>query len=213
MKWKNDTKDFSLEAGAYDAVFCSLIDIGTQHGEYNGKPKVRRQAIIGFELPGELYTDEATGKESPSHISEFYTQSLDSRAKLRKHLKGARGRDFTPEELEGFDPKSILGASCILAVSVKENGKNEIDTIMKARQKFTLHGEPRYFMMTDDDDNITFDGTFPIWMSEGIQNLIKKSDEYRIAVGEIPDNRNQEPEKAIAVDKDVASLEDDDIPF
>ena len=212
MKWKQDEgKNFSIEGGIYSAVCCSIIDIGTQHTEWQGKDKSRRQCIIGFELPEETYLDENTGEEKRSHISNFYTQSLDPRATLRKHLKGWRGRDFTPEELEGFDPKNILGVPAMLTVELTDKGKNKIEAISKYKgEPRNLEGEARYFMLTDDEGNITFDGNFPEWMSEGIQKLIKQSDEWKILTGEM--------QKPIAgytppAEDPAPEVDDSDIPF
>src|SRR6056297_1005284 len=114
MQWKESgQKDFNIEPDIYDAVCTGMIDIGTQHGEWQGKEKIRRQCIIQWELLDELYVDDEE-QEHRKHFSQFYTQSLDPRAKLRKHLTGWRGRDFNSEELQGFDPKNILGKPCRL---------------------------------------------------------------------------------------------------
>ena len=211
MKWKEESTSLAVEGGVYDGICCSVIDIGTQHSEYQGKSKVRRQAIVGFELLDEHYEDK-DGNTKRCHVSGFYTQSLDPRATLRKHLKGWRGRDFTPEELEGFDPKNIIGVPCILTVELTEKNRNKIEAISKYKRGDApgCEGHERYFMMTDDEGRITFDGNFPEWMSDGLQDLIKKSDEYRIITGELQPEQEEEPPPA---PEEASPVNDDDIPF
>src|SRR6056297_3019607 len=123
MKWKEETGGgFNLGPGIYPAICTQLIDLGTQEDEYQGHKKVRKRCIIGWELVDELY--EADGESKRMHFSQVYTQSLHPKATLRKHLSGWRGRDFTSEELEGFDSKNILGKSCMLVVVKTESGKS-----------------------------------------------------------------------------------------
>jgi len=213
MKWKNDTTGMALDGGVYDAVCCSIIDIGTQHGEWQGKEKIKRQCIIGWELLDETY--EKDGETKRCHASEFYTQSLDPRATLRKHLKGWRGRDFTPEELAGFEPKNILGKPCSLMLELTDKGKNRVEAISKYKgtDQPSPEGDIRYFMMTDDDGNITFNGYFPEWMSDGIKKLIEKSDEYRIITGDLVPVTEPPESSDYVGDAVPPENEDDKIPF
>ena len=43
--------------GTHPARCVRLIDIGTQHGEYQGKATARKQIIVSWELPNELMDD------------------------------------------------------------------------------------------------------------------------------------------------------------
>ena len=203
MQWKeSDHKDFNIEPDIYDAICTGMIDIGTQHGEWQGKEKVRRQCIIQWELLDELYDDE-NGKQHRKHFSQFYTQSLDQRAKLRKHLTGWRGRDFNKEELQGFDPKNIIGKPCRLVISLSESGKSIVESIMRYKGgEVEANGAERWFSFDE------FDGAFPEWMSDGIRGLCEKSDEYQAYLrgDSIP-----EPEAMPA--PETEEEDDDDIPF
>ena len=203
----------ALEAGLYPAVCSSIIDIGTQHGEWQGKEKILHKIIIGFELVEETY--EKDGVTQRMHTSDFYTASLFHQAKMFKHLTKWRGKDFTPEELKNFELKNILGVPCVIDLEVNSNGKNNIDMIRpyKGETVLGLDGETRHFCLREDpDDNerVTFDGNFPEWMSDGIRGLVEKSDEYRIFTGDlIP-----ESEAPSATTKPLPSTEfDEDIPF
>ena len=174
MQWKESgQKDFNIEPDIYDAICTGMIDIGTQHGEWQGKEKVRRQCIIQWELLDELYVDDEE-QEHRKHFSQFYTQSLDPRAKLRKHLTGWRGRDFNSEELQGFDPRAILGKPCRLVISTNESGKSIVESIMRYKgEGAEAEGSEQWFSFDE------FEGAFPEWMSDGIRGLCEKSDEYQ----------------------------------
>lgn len=102
MKW-NDAGSGNYEqppVGTHLARCIKVIDIGTQKGEFQGKVTMKRQVIIGWELPNETMTEgEHAGK--PFGVSKFYTASLNEKANLRADLANWRGRDFTPQELGG----------------------------------------------------------------------------------------------------------------
>lgn len=167
----NGGKGFNLEPGIYEAVCFGLIDIGTQHGEYQGQEKVRHQVIMKFELLEEHYNDD-TGTHR-MQFAQFYTLSLHEKAMLRKHLIGWRGREFTAEELKGFELKNILGKNCLLVIGSSPSGKSVIESISKFKKDSVEPERDLEYFSFDD-----FDGTFPSWMSDGIKGLCMKSDEY-----------------------------------
>ena len=175
------------EPGVYDAICTGLIDIGTHMQErYN---KEQHQVIIQFELVDEFYTD-SNGQERRAKQSQFYTLSVHEKANLRKALRGWRGRDFTPEELKGFDLKNVLGKPCKLVIVHSESGKAVIDNILKYDGTAIEPQDQVRFFSFDD-----FNGTFPEWMSEKIVGLIQKSNEYSAfdsQTGGIPTNNVNE---------------------
>ena len=169
-----ESKDFNVEPGIYDAICYGIIDIGTQHNEWQGETSVKHQAILKFELMDEIM--EYEGKQVRKIFSQFYTLSLHVKAKLRKHLNGWRGRDFTAEELSGFELKNVLGKPCRLVVGLTENGKSTIESVSKYKgDKADIDRDIEYFSFED------FRGDFPEWMSDGIKGLCQKSDEYHEA--------------------------------
>lgn len=104
-----------------------VIDLGTQKTEWQGQVKHLRKVMLQFEVHGE---DEQgnpllTGKGEPMSISKSYTLSLAEKATLRKDLQTWRGRDFTSDELRGFELKNILGHWAMLSIakSIGNNGK------------------------------------------------------------------------------------------
>jgi hypothetical protein len=108
------------EAGSYNARCVSIIDLGTQHNNYNGEEKIVHQVMLRWELLG-----EKTSTGEPFLIGKRYTVSMHSKATLRNILESWRGRPFTAEEEAGFDLKNVLGKDCLLNIihKVNESGK------------------------------------------------------------------------------------------
>src|SRR5690606_20723228 len=107
--------------GNHVARCIRLIDLGTQHSEYQGQPNVRNQVLISWELCNELMEE---GK--PYIVSHFYTNSLNEKATMRAHLEAWRGRAFTEAECKGFDLNNVLGKPCMLTVIHAPNGKAKV---------------------------------------------------------------------------------------
>lgn len=178
MKW-TDTGGGDFEqppAGTHVARCIKMIDIGTQKGEYQGKANSKRQVIIGFELPTELLTEgDYAGK--PFTVSKFYTASLSEKANLRKDLANWRGRDFTQQELLGFDSKNILGKTCLLSLTPNDKNKVRITGIMslpKGTQVPDQINPSVYFSLEPGEfDRAVFDK-----LSDGIKKFITLSPEF-----------------------------------
>lgn len=154
-----------------------MIDIGTQQGEYLGKTTHARKIVVRFELPNELISEgDFAGK--PFVVSKFYTASLSEKANLRKDLVSWRGREFTDEELRGFDAKNILDKPCMVNVTHNEKGKAKISGITPVPKGMTA--PPRatdllYFSLeTEEFKASTFEGLSDYW-----KDHITKSPEYQ----------------------------------
>ena len=164
-----------IPEGTYSAVCNLLADLGLQRNEtYNN---VSRKVLISWQLPDE--TIEIDGKEEPRVISKRYTLSLDDRANLRADLAAWRGRDFTPQELEAFDLRNIVGAPCLINIIHKENnGKKyaNISSIMALPKGMTrpqMIGDPVIFDL--DESPLSEMSKLPKWIVEAIQ----KSETYK----------------------------------
>lgn len=132
MKWSDSGGSFEQpEPGTYAAVCYKIIDIGSQESEYQGQKTVKRQVIIGWEL------NESMSDGRPFVVSKFYTQSLNDKATLRHDLAGWRGRDFTPDELAGFDAKNILGKPCMLSLTLTDKGRIKVASVAKLPKGMT----------------------------------------------------------------------------
>jgi hypothetical protein len=116
-----------VSPGMHLARCYRIIDLGTQKSEFKGDIKSLHKVMIQFEVHGE---DESgnplvTTKGEPMSISKNFTLSLAEKATLRKDLQTWRGREFTAEELRGFELKNVLGAWAMItaAKALGNNGK------------------------------------------------------------------------------------------
>ena len=172
-----------LEPGIYDAVCYGLVDIGTQTDPVFNK--TQHKAILKFELLDELYDDN--GEEKRRIFSQFYTLSLHEKAKLRRHLNGWRGKEFTKDELAGFEMENILGKNCVLVVAHTEKGKAVIESISKYKKEPADSSRPHEYFSFDD-----FEGEFPAWMTDGIIGLCQKSKEFHAFIEpSVSEERNE----------------------
>ena len=103
--------------GTYAARCVRLVDLGTQVIEFQGERKAARKVLVAFEI-----VDEETRRDDgqPFVLSKRYTRSLHEKSALRRDLAAWRGRDFTAEELRGFDLAAILNAPALVTVSHSE---------------------------------------------------------------------------------------------
>jgi hypothetical protein len=195
-------KDFpKIPLGTHVARCIRVIDIGTQEGQWKGETTRAPKVVIGWELPLELIPDgEYQGQ--PFFISEFYTASLNEKAKLRGHLANWRGRDFTPEELGGFDLANILGKPCMLSMVMSETGKTKVGGVMALPKGMQVPPQvnPTVHFSLADFNQAAFDG-----LTKGMKGKIIASPEYQRIVG-----AGKAPAAMPA--GGVADL-DDDIPF
>ena len=118
-----------VPAGNHIARCFSVIDMGTQRttGQYGEKDQHRIRIaweIFGEDDEGLPLTIDIDGQELPLTINKAYTLSLHEKAALRKDLASWRGKDFTEEELQGFDVSKLLGVYCMVnVVTTESNGK------------------------------------------------------------------------------------------
>ncbi len=115
-----------VPAGMHLARCYRIIDLGTQTSVWQGKEKKGYKVMMLWEVHGEDDQGNAltTDRGEPMSISKNYSMSLGEMSTLRADLKSWRGRDFTPEELRGFQLKNVLGAWCMLTVA-RTTGQDE----------------------------------------------------------------------------------------
>lgn len=203
MVWRDTGgTDFAQPpVGTHTARCVRIIDIGTQQNEYQGKVNHRRQVVICWELPDELIPDGDFAGQ-PFMVSRFYTTSLGEKANLRKDLVAWRGREFTDVELQGFDPRKILGAGCMLSLVANEKGKVKVGAVMALPKNTILPkqvNESIYFSLEPGE----YDGAVFAKLSDGYKRMIALSPEYQEIV-----NPAQTQQQSPSIDE----LEDD-IPF
>ena len=161
------------DAGAVVGRCYMVVDLGTQDTTFKGTPKKTHKILLVWEL-AEMMED---GR--PFAISSRYTLSLFDQAILRQHLESWRGRGFTDEELAGFDVKNVLGAYCMLSIVHNKEGDKTyanvkgIMPVPRGMEKPAAVNKNIYFDVDIGDIN-----TLPEW----IQNVVKKSDEWKARV-------------------------------
>ena len=178
-------KSFKLvPPGAHLGRLYRIVDIGTQQGEWQGKVNHSRKIILSFELHGEdmegqpLTTDD--GK--PLIVSKYYNQSLYEKSTLRKHLQAWLNIDF--DKLDApFNAKDLLGKFAMLSISHKEGRGGDtraaIDSLSPVPAIIQKAGLPQGVNAPFLFDLNQFDSEKFNQLSEGIQNVIKESPEYR----------------------------------
>ena len=116
-----------VSPGMHLARCYRIVDMGTQKSEFQGQIKHLQKVMLQFEVHGEDDDGKplVTAKGEPMSISKNFTLSLAEKATMRKDLQAWRGRDFTPEELRGFELKNVLGAWAMITASkaLGNNGK------------------------------------------------------------------------------------------
>lgn len=164
-----------VTAGMHMAVCYAVIDIGEQYSEKFQNS--RRKVIIMWETDEEMVFDD--GNVKPKVISKEFGLSLHEKSDLRKTLTSWRGRDFSPEELQGFDLKNILGAPCLLnIVETKREDRTyhnigSISPLIKGQKAFELYNPKILFELTADTAK-ALDEKLPKW----VVDRIKKSMTY-----------------------------------
>ena len=199
--------------GMHLARCYRIVDLGTQKSEYQGQIKYLQKVMIQFEVHGEDDKGKAlvTNKGEPMSISKNYTLSLAEKATLRKDLQAWRGRDFTPEELRGFELKNILGAWAMISVakSIGNNGKeytnimsvNPVPASIKKSGLPEAHNKAAIFAIENPDMEL-FE-TF----SNGLQDKIRSSPEWQAREGKKSGEDRHETQGSSFDDMN------DDIPF
>lgn len=178
MRWTDSGgKEFeAAPVGNHVARCVGIIDLGTQESKYEGKTKHARKVVIRWELPNELISEgDFAGR--PFVVSKFYTASLSEKANLRNDLASWRGRDFTPEELSGFDSKNILDKPCMVNVIHNEKGKAKVAGVSPVPKGMQVPGRVNdllYFSLEESEFKPEiFEG-----LSEFYKEQIRKSPEW-----------------------------------
>ena len=107
--------------GMHNATCFRLVDVGTHDETYEGETKKRHSIFIYWEI-----NDAKMEDGQPFSIMKQYTLSLNEKAALYKDLCAWRKKQFTDEELKGFDLTSILGVTCDLDIGETKTGKSKV---------------------------------------------------------------------------------------
>ena len=197
-----------IPAGNHLGICCAIIDLGTADNTWKGEVKKRHSINICFELPDHTY--ELDGEAVRKCKSKTETLSFGDKANLRKHLESWRGRKFTPEELQGFSVRNILGKPALVNIAHSDSGKDYIQgisPIMKGMAVPELSNDPYVYSLTSPGDNWD---RLPNWAKE----QIKQSDEWPQISQFISEEEGAPTAQAAApAQAAVAPVEDDSCPF
>jgi hypothetical protein len=195
----------------YLARCYRIVDLGTQKSEYLGQIKNLPKVMLQFEVHGE---DDAgkplvTAKGEPMSISKNFTLSLAEKATLRKDLQTWRGREFTADELRGFQIDNVLGAWAMIAITkaVGNNGKDytniaNINSVPKAMKADLPEGHNKCAAFYIESPDMDMFETF----SDNLRAKIEQSPEWQ--------SRGKQEAKAPSASKGSGFDDmDDDIPF
>lgn len=125
---KEASKTFTpVPAGSHIARCIHCISLGTQTSpNFPSSFKV----LMAWEVPDEILTNSQTKEEKPMIISKEYTLSLGKKANLRRDLEGWRGREFTADELKGFQVENVLDKPCMLNVIHKTSSSGNLYAVI-----------------------------------------------------------------------------------
>jgi hypothetical protein len=165
--------------GTHMAYCFGIYDLGTQTGSFNGKPKISKKLWLHFELMTEK---DAEGK--PVVVGSFFPANLNGdNNSLRKMLEQWRGRQFTPEELKGFDLRNIVGKPCMVTIihETKDTKTRDklagITQLPKGITAPTAMVHPKTILDLDAFDKTVYDS-----LPKFLQDFIYKSPEGLKAV-------------------------------
>jgi len=108
MLLKDNRTEFTpAPEGLHQAVCVDVIDLGLQENKWGKKQMLR----LSWQI------EEINDKTSKRFmVGQQFTQSLHKKSRLRPLLEAWRGKKFTDEELQGFDPEVLIGVNCQVQV-------------------------------------------------------------------------------------------------
>lgn len=170
-----------VPAGTHVATCFGLIDCGVQDEVFEGKKKKAHKVWVWWEL-----SEEKTEDGKPVTIGRFYTNSLSERATLRKDLEAWRGRQFSDDELKGFQLHNILNKPCMVSVihTPKQGGgtRDKVNSVTAVPKGIRPNPLASTVVSLDLDD-----GKFNKPVFEALPNFLKemiaKSPEGMAALG------------------------------
>ena len=123
--------------GVFSGVCVDLVDLGVVEDDWNGQRRLVHKLRLLFETE---YRDEV-GKAGL--IAKTFTASLHPKSKLAGFLGAWRGRPVVPGD--SVDLKNLVGASCTLVISHRQNlvGRTyaSIDAVSKPTRKVAPSGQ------------------------------------------------------------------------
>ena len=208
---KSEAKRDPFPVGMHQAVCYSIIDLGHQEYDYLGETKVARKVQISFEVPAIRFEGEKDGEkiEGPRVIGKEYTASLGEKANLRKDLISWRSKDFTQEELDGFELSKLLGVNCLLNVALNDKKTYSkivaITPLMKGQE--TIKAENPHV-----NYEIGMAEAFPDGVPQWLRDKILKAKEFQGIDETVSQEADQRTEQ-LSQQAEPEDDDSDDLPF
>lgn len=187
-------------AGNHMARCYRVVDLGTQKGEYMGKPKIQHKIMIGWEL----FCEEKMQDGRNFSINNRYTLSGSERSALRQHLEAWRGRAFNEGDWNTFHIEKLINVPCLLQIKHEtKDGKTyaniaSIGSVPKGLQVPELTNPTLFFSL----DPKEYEPTTYEKLSDNLKLTIHKSPEWAVLQGNGPSTEHPPTDSM-----------DDDIPF
>ena len=200
--------------GMHNATCYRLVDVGTHNETFEGETKKRHSIFIYWEL-----NDAKMEDGQPFSIMRQYTLSLNEKSALYKDLCAWRKKQFTPEELQGFDLTKILGLTCDLDIGETKNGNSKVVNVYApdggAKRQPTVNEQVAFDIdeyIAGNKDMIGVWVELPAW----IQTKIDESFEAKAKDNTATESKDFESLESLNKDKPFPSdeeLKEDDLPF
>lgn len=209
MKVADTSQGFeNAPAGTHLARCIGLFGLGTRQQEFQGQKRWRNVVVIMWELPYEQMSD---GR--PFVVTGWYTRSLSDKANLRQDLAAWRTKDFTKDELKGFEMKNLLDKGCQVILSANEEGRTKLSGVAALPKGTVLPdrvNELRYFDIYEYDEP-EFDA-----LSDKFKEMVRESREFQEQAQHGRILTDEERRAADSTDEPramAATAGDEDIPF
>jgi hypothetical protein len=134
--------------GQHLGVLVDVVDLGEQDTKFGKKFMVK----LIYQI------DENMEDGKPFIVSGRFNATLADRSSLRKHIEGLRGAKFTKEELDGFDPDTLIGTNGLLNIVHNAGDKGvfaNIDAVLPYNPKFGDKLEPREYIRVKDREDFS----------------------------------------------------------
>lgn len=187
---KEKTGDYKfLDEGTHLAICDAVVDVGLQNTPWDSQ---QEHVWVRFEVPAERVSFIRDGMEvdEPMTIWTRYNKTISKKATLRKDLVAWRGREFTPDELAGFDLFNIAEKACLITVVHNESGDKTyanisgIAQIMKGQEVPAQELDTVLFSPQDTD---AFDD-LPEWLQEKFEERVEVEPDEPAANEDLPDD-------------------------
>ena len=212
----SEQKDFEIcPEGTHFARIYSIIDLGTQQGEYQGNPTIARKFKVDFETPTKKAIFNADKGEQPFSLSDninfkITTEKSATKAKLNKVIEACGMKP-----VKDFNIFDLMGKTCMITVGtyVANNGNKYAnitnyssvaeDLIDVKDKKFApinktkaLYLDPEYF------DEKVFES-----LPKFVKEKIEVTSEYAYCTKGLPSGltvqtKNNKPKKEVVEEED-----------